>query len=101
MDTSVVSARQVTAEAKMTIIPEVELLEDLGEISSRFFIDAEWVLPHSDRTFQMISPNSEAESFRASLAHSRAVAAARDAFDHGPWRHTTAFQEIQAPSMLG
>ena len=55
----------------------------------RLFIDGEWVIPSSDSRFSVINPSSEelyatvAEAQAADIH--RAVAAARTAFDHGPW----------------
>jgi betaine-aldehyde dehydrogenase len=55
----------------------------------RFFIDGEWVEPASDRTFDVIVSSTEelflrvAEAQIADMDH--AVAAARAAFDGGPW----------------
>ncbi|TZG27884.1 aldehyde dehydrogenase [Sphingomonas montanisoli] len=59
----------------------------------RFFIDGEWVAPSSDRTLTVISAHT-GEAF-ATFAEAqapdveRAVAAARDAFDNGPWARLT------------
>ena len=56
---------------------------------SQFFIGGEWVRPSSDSVFDVISPATEevfvqvAEAQEADI--NRAVAAARHAFDHGPW----------------
>lgn len=56
----------------------------------RFFIGGEWVAPSSDATFDVITPSTEelfvtvAEAQEADM--NRAVAAAREAFDHGGWR---------------
>lgn len=55
----------------------------------RLFIDGEWVAPSSGSRFSVINPASEevyavvAEAQAADIE--RAVAAARAAFDHGPW----------------
>ena len=58
----------------------------------RLFIGGQWVSPHSGRTIDVISPNTEqrcavvAEADEADM--DAAVAAARAAFDHGPWPTT-------------
>lgn len=56
----------------------------------RFFIGGEWVEPSSDATFDVIAPATEELFIRVAEAQlsdaARAVAAARDAFDNGPWR---------------
>jgi len=57
--------------------------------ADRFFIGGEWVAPSSGSTIQVITPSTEelyatvAEAQEADI--DRAVAAAREAFDHGPW----------------
>jgi aldehyde dehydrogenase (NAD+) len=56
----------------------------------RFFIGGEWVAPSSDKTIDVITPSTEELYVRVAEAQAddmnRAVAAAREAFDHGPWR---------------
>ena len=55
----------------------------------KFFIDGEWIAPSSDSRIDVISPSTE-ETFvtvaeaQAADMH-RAIAAARKAFDQGPW----------------
>lgn len=55
----------------------------------RFYIDGRWVEPISKQTLKVVSPSTEEilitypEAGRADI--DRAVAAARDAFDKGPW----------------
>ncbi|MGO9027504.1 MAG: aldehyde dehydrogenase [Acidimicrobiales bacterium] len=55
----------------------------------RLFIGGDWVEPSSSATFDVISPTSEELVGRVPEAQvadiDRAVAVARDAFDHGPW----------------
>jgi len=55
----------------------------------RFFINGEWVAPKSSNMLEVISPVTEEVLFtypEASEADmDRAVTAARDAFDNGPW----------------
>lgn len=59
----------------------------------RFFIDGEWVKPSTTATIDVI--NSGTEEVFATVAEAgeadvnRAVAAARRAFDHGPWPRMT------------
>lgn len=56
-------------------------------------IGGEWMQGSSGQTFDIINPaNNEtiARAWEANLDDvDRAVAAAREAFDHGPWRHMT------------
>jgi acyl-CoA reductase-like NAD-dependent aldehyde dehydrogenase len=60
----------------------------------RFFIGGEWVEPSSGKRIEIVSPVTEqvigsvAEAVEADV--DRAVAAARQAFDHGPWPHLSA-----------
>ncbi|WP_332817343.1 aldehyde dehydrogenase [Sphingopyxis sp.] len=57
--------------------------------TDRLWIGGEWVAAHSGRMIDLVSPNSEqvigsvAEADESDM--DAAVAAARDAFDHGPW----------------
>ncbi|MBD8605446.1 aldehyde dehydrogenase [Aeromicrobium sp. CFBP 8757] len=64
--------------------------------SDKFYIGGEWVAPSTDSTFALHSGATEevfatvAEAQEADL--DRAVAAARQAFDHGPWPRMTHVQ---------
>ncbi|MFM5953435.1 MAG: aldehyde dehydrogenase [Novosphingobium sp.] len=66
----------------------------------KLYIGGEWVSPHSGRQLEMISPNTEAVVARCAEADEtdmdRAVAAARHAFDHGPWATTAAGDRVAA-----
>ncbi len=57
--------------------------------ADRFFIGGEWVTPSSQATIKVIDSGTEELFFTVAEAQaadiSRAVAAARDAFDNGPW----------------
>lgn len=78
----------------------------------RFYIGGKWVEPAGSGTLDVISPYTEEVFARVPEATpadmDRAVAAAREAFDHGPWPHTppaeraamitAVSQEIQARS---
>jgi aldehyde dehydrogenase (NAD+) len=56
---------------------------------NEFFIGGEWVDPSSDALIQVINPTTEESFFCVAEAQeadiNRAVAAARNAFDVGPW----------------
>ena len=58
----------------------------------KLFIGGEWVAATSGRQIEVVSPNSEEVVARVAEAGpddmDRAVAAAREAFDHGPWPTT-------------
>ncbi|QZH75787.1 MAG: aldehyde dehydrogenase [Erythrobacter sp.] len=58
----------------------------------KLFIGGEWVRPLSNETIEVINPASEEIVARTAAAGNRdmdaAVAAARHAFDHGPWPQT-------------
>jgi acyl-CoA reductase-like NAD-dependent aldehyde dehydrogenase len=55
----------------------------------QFFIDGAWVAPSSDAQFDVIDSGTEELYFRVAEAKpadmERAIAAARKAFDDGPW----------------
>ncbi len=61
--------------------------------ADRFFIGGEWVAPSSDATIDVIDSGSEELYYTIAEAApddmSRAVAAARHAFDEGPWPRLT------------
>jgi betaine-aldehyde dehydrogenase len=55
----------------------------------RIFVDGEWVRPSSDALIDVVAPATEELYVRVASAQAadvnRAVAAAREAFDNGPW----------------
>ena len=57
----------------------------------RLYIDGAWVAPSTTALIDVISPNTEEVVIKVAEAREadidRAVAAARKAFDHGPWPH--------------
>ena len=61
--------------------------------ADRFFIGGEWVQPSSDAAFDVLDSTTEDVYFRAAEAQApdmeRAIQAARDAFDRGPWPRLT------------
>jgi acyl-CoA reductase-like NAD-dependent aldehyde dehydrogenase len=61
--------------------------------TDRFFIGGEWVKPSTDSMIDVIDSGTEVLFFRVAEAQaddmSRAVAAARQAFDEGPWPRLT------------
>jgi aldehyde dehydrogenase (NAD+) len=75
------------------------------EHPDRFFIGGEWVTPSSGSTITVIDSHTEqayvtvAESQPADI--DRAVTAARDAFDHGPWPRLTHAQRAAYLRALG
>jgi acyl-CoA reductase-like NAD-dependent aldehyde dehydrogenase len=69
----------------------------------RFFIGGEWVEPSSDAKIDVIDSHSEEVYFSVAEAQAadmeRAIAAARDAFDNGPWpflRHNERAEYLRA-----
>jgi aldehyde dehydrogenase (NAD+) len=70
----------------------------------RLFIDGEWTAPATGATIDVTSPHTEeviarvAEAREADVA--RAVAAARAAFDHGPWPRLTAAERADTMARL-
>lgn len=61
--------------------------------TDRFFIGGQWVVPSSGATIDVVDSATEEVYFRVAQAQaadmSRAVAAAREAFDEGPWPRLT------------
>jgi acyl-CoA reductase-like NAD-dependent aldehyde dehydrogenase len=75
--------------------------ERLGRLSVRddkLFVGGAWCAPSTDRRIEVISPHTETPVARVATAApadvDRAVEAARDAFDHGPWRATAPADRI-------
>ncbi|WP_405182128.1 aldehyde dehydrogenase [Nocardia sp. NBC_01377] len=66
--------------------------------SEHLFIAGGWVTPTTAETIEVISPHTERLVARVPAASvtdvDRAVAAARTAFDHGPWPHTDPSERI-------
>jgi aldehyde dehydrogenase (NAD+) len=67
--------------------------------ADRFFIDGEWAKPSSDATIDVVDSGTEELFFTVASAQeadmSRAVAAARRAFDEGPWPRLTHAQRAE------
>ena len=74
------------------------------ETRDRLFIGNEWVAPSTDQTIDVISPITEevyARTPDGSAADiDRAVAAAREAFDNGPWPNTSPEERADAIAAL-
>ena len=70
----------------------------------QLFIDGKWNAPDSDSVITVISPHSEAAIGHAACAGpadvDRAVAAARAAFDTGPWPRMQAAERVEAIGRL-
>ncbi len=66
----------------------------------KLYIAGQWVPAHSGRMLEMVSPNTEQVVARCAEADAAdmdaAVAAARAAFDHGPWPSTPPAERIAA-----
>ncbi len=66
---------------------------------AKLFIDGEWVDPSSSETIEVVSPFTEQVVARAPSASradvDRAVAAAREAFDRGPWPQMTLAERLE------
>lgn len=73
----------------MTALQGADLLERPGQ----FFIGGDWVAPSSDAVIEVVNPTTEDVFVRVAEAQAadidRAVAAARQAFDKGPWPRMT------------
>ncbi len=70
----------------------------------RLFIGGTWVPPSSSATIDVISPHTEDVIARVAEAREadvdRAVGAAREAFDHGPWPRMTAAERADLMAAL-
>ena len=71
---------------------------------ARLFVGGEWVQPSSSATLDVISPHTEEVIARVAEAREpdidRAVAAAREAFDRGPWPRMAPAERADAMSRL-
>ena len=74
------------------------------ETRDRLFIGNEWVAPATDSTIDVISPITEEVYARTPDGSpgdiDRAVAAAREAFDDGPWPNMTPEERADAIAAL-
>ena len=70
----------------------------------KLFIGGEWIAPSSKATIEVISPHTEEVIARVPEGREadidRAVAAARAAFDEGPWPHLPATERADAMARL-
>jgi aldehyde dehydrogenase (NAD+) len=70
----------------------------------RFYIGGEWVAPAGSGTIEVISPHTEEVIGRVpdgtAADMDRAVAAARDAFDNGPWPRMAPTERAEAVARL-
>jgi aldehyde dehydrogenase (NAD+) len=75
------------------------------EHTGRILVGGEWVTPSSGSTITVIDSHTEQAYFTVAEAQpadiDRAVAAARDAFDHGPWPRLTHAQRAAYLRALG
>ncbi len=71
---------------------------------TKLFINGEWTAPSSDATIDVVSPHTEQVIARVAEARQgdidRAVAAARAAFDDGPWPRMKAAERADAMARL-
>ncbi len=71
----------------------------------KLYIGGQWVAPSSDAVIDVVSPHSEEVIGRVPEAKEadidRAVAAARDAFDNGPWQWTPPAERAALMEKLG
>ena len=74
------------------------------QVHDKLFIGGDWVAPSSNATIDVISPHSEAVIARVPEGREadvdRAVAAARQAFDAGPWPRMRAVERADAMARL-
>jgi aldehyde dehydrogenase (NAD+) len=71
----------------------------------RFFVGGEWVTPSSERMLDIVSPSTEQTILRVAEAREadvdRVVAAARKAFDEGPWPTWTHVERAERLRAMG
>src|SRR6185503_7985531 len=71
----------------------------------KLYIGGQWVAPSSNAVIDVVSPHSEEVIGRVPEAKEadidRAVAAARDAFDNGPWQWTPPAERAALMEKLG
>ena len=76
----------------------------MPETHTKLFIDGAWTAPATDATIDVVSPHTEEIVGRVPEAHEadvdRAVAAARVAFDRGPWPRLPAAERGAAMQRL-
>jgi betaine-aldehyde dehydrogenase len=74
------------------------------QVHARLFIGGDWVQPATSATLDVISPHTEEVIARVPEGREadmdRAVAAARDAFDHGPWPRMTAAERADVMTAI-
>lgn len=70
----------------------------------RLYIGGQWVEPHSGREIEIVSPDTEQVAARVAEADEtdmdRAVAAARKAFDEGPWQWMPPSERVAAMTRM-
>src|SRR4051812_20055790 len=73
-------------------------------VHDRLFIDGDWVAPATTATIDVVNPHTEDVIARVAEAApadvDRAVAAARRAFDAGPWPRMTAHERADVMAKL-
>ena len=71
----------------------------------RLLIDGQWVKPSTDNKIDVVSPNTEETIIRIAEGREadidRAVAAARKAFDEGPWPHLSHAERADTLRAIG
>src|SRR3984957_12142619 len=91
-----------TATAGSTFDPQQSLSQ---HVLKNFYIGGEWTRPQSDRQLELISPVTEECFLRVPEASEadvdRAVKAARQAFDHGPWPRMATAERAKFVAAIG
>ena len=74
------------------------------QVHERLFIGGDWVAPATTSTIDVVSPHNEETIARVPEGREadvdRAVAAAREAFDHGPWPRMTPSERADVMAAL-
>jgi aldehyde dehydrogenase (NAD+) len=91
-----------TGTAGSTFDPQQALSQ---HVLKNFYIGGEWIKPQSDRKLELISPVTEECFLRVPEASEadvdRAVKAARQAFDHGPWPRMATAERAKFVAAIG
>ncbi|MCM2393217.1 aldehyde dehydrogenase family protein, partial [Streptomyces albipurpureus] len=73
-------------------------------VHDKLFIGGAWVEPAGDQVIEVVSPVTEQVVARVPHAMAadvdKAVAAAREAFDHGPWPRMTPAERIEVVTRI-
>jgi aldehyde dehydrogenase (NAD+) len=86
-------------------MPRANVSADVVQHPDSLFIGGEWTAPSTSETFDVINPATEDRYLTIGVAQppdmDRAIAAAREAFDRGPWPLLTPLERAKYLSAIG